>query len=178
LFREQLPPQLAGKVLDVLRLDTQTPEREVLDVTLAALRQNDAESDAELAARLLDEARSEGLGVIGAEPTLAALQNGQVDVLLIPASSDLLTNVSALAVEDSGRAEHTGNAAEGLAAVDTAASAAAAQPEAAEPAPAGERVANRLVTLARQTSASVRFIEDPLLLAEAGGVGALLRFRV
>ena len=44
--------------------------------------------------------------------------------------------------------------------------------------PAHEKVANQLVTLARQTSASVRFIEDPALLAEVGGVGAFLRFRV
>jgi peptide subunit release factor 1 (eRF1) len=36
--------------------------------------------------------------------------------------------------------------------------------------------ANDLVTLARQTSASVRFIENPQLLADVGGVGASLRF--
>ena len=36
--------------------------------------------------------------------------------------------------------------------------------------------ANELVTLAKQTSAAVRFIENPQLLAEVGGVGASLRF--
>jgi peptide subunit release factor 1 (eRF1) len=36
--------------------------------------------------------------------------------------------------------------------------------------------ANDLVTLAKQTSASVRFIENPQLLADVGGVGASLRF--
>jgi peptide chain release factor subunit 1 len=36
--------------------------------------------------------------------------------------------------------------------------------------------ANDLVTLAKQTSATVRFIENPQLLAEVGGVGASLRF--
>jgi peptide subunit release factor 1 (eRF1) len=35
-----------------------------------------------------------------------------------------------------------------------------------------------LVTQARRTSAAVRFIEDPDLLSEFGGVGALLRYRV
>ena len=39
-------------------------------------------------------------------------------------------------------------------------------------------LANELVTLAQQTSARIRFIEDPALLAEVGGVGALLRFRI
>jgi hypothetical protein len=34
------------------------------------------------------------------------------------------------------------------------------------------------VTKAQQTSARVRFIENPDLLADVGGVGALLRFRI
>jgi peptide subunit release factor 1 (eRF1) len=36
---------------------------------------------------------------------------------------------------------------------------------------------DELVTRATQTGAEVRFIEDPSLLAEVGGVGAMLRFR-
>ena len=43
---------------------------------------------------------------------------------------------------------------------------------------AAETLANELVLKAQQTSARIRFIEDPSLLAEAGGVGALLRFRI
>ena len=39
-----------------------------------------------------------------------------------------------------------------------------------------EPLANDLVTLAQQTSARIRFIEDKTLLAGVGGVGALLRF--
>jgi peptide chain release factor subunit 1 len=37
---------------------------------------------------------------------------------------------------------------------------------------------DELVTRATQTSAGVRFIEDPELMADAGGVGAMLRFRL
>jgi peptide subunit release factor 1 (eRF1) len=46
--------------------------------------------------------------------------------------------------------------------------------------PGGEDtpIAERLVRLAQQTSAQVRFIEDPALLADVGGVGATLRFRI
>jgi peptide subunit release factor 1 (eRF1) len=43
---------------------------------------------------------------------------------------------------------------------------------------AAEALANELVTKAQQTSARIRFIEDPALLADVGGVGALLRFRI
>lgn len=37
---------------------------------------------------------------------------------------------------------------------------------------------DELVTRAAQTGAEVRFIEDPALLAHAGGVAAMLRFRL
>jgi peptide subunit release factor 1 (eRF1) len=43
---------------------------------------------------------------------------------------------------------------------------------------AGAAVADELVTKARQTAARVTFIDDAALLAEAGGVGALLRYRL
>jgi peptide subunit release factor 1 (eRF1) len=40
------------------------------------------------------------------------------------------------------------------------------------------KLAGELIARAQQTSARVRFIEDPALLADIGGVGALLRFRI
>jgi peptide subunit release factor 1 (eRF1) len=42
----------------------------------------------------------------------------------------------------------------------------------------GAAIANELITTARQTDARITFIEDATLLAEAGGVGALLRYRL
>jgi peptide chain release factor subunit 1 len=42
----------------------------------------------------------------------------------------------------------------------------------------GSEIADELVARARQTDARVTFIGDPALLADAGGVGGLLRFRV
>jgi len=47
---------------------------------------------------------------------------------------------------------------------------------AAERMDGGDDTANQLVTLARQTSAAVRFIENQNLLASVGGVGASLRY--
>ena len=40
------------------------------------------------------------------------------------------------------------------------------------------KLSAELIKLAQQTSARIRFIEDAALLADVGGVGALLRFRV
>jgi peptide subunit release factor 1 (eRF1) len=85
LVRSELPKPLAAQVVDVLRLDMRTPEHEVLAATVEALRRHDAETDAEKVRRALDEARSGGLGVVGARETSGALQAGQVDELLIAA---------------------------------------------------------------------------------------------
>jgi peptide subunit release factor 1 (eRF1) len=40
------------------------------------------------------------------------------------------------------------------------------------------KLADELVTKAQQTSARIRFLEDPQLLEDVGGVGALLRFKI
>ena len=182
LLRDELPPQLADMIVDVVRLDIDTPERQVLESTLAALRERDARTDAEAVERLFDAVRGSGLGVVGAEDTLAALERGQVDELLIAAAADVLTNVEALVAEGGETPVATGNVTDGLAAVEAAAAEADAAAEGAtdepEPVAPAEKAADRLVTLARQTGAGIRFIEDAALLAEVGGVGALLRYRL
>src|SRR5207244_3145706 len=45
LVREQLPKDVAERVVDILKLDIRTPERQVLEASLAALREQDADSD-------------------------------------------------------------------------------------------------------------------------------------
>jgi peptide subunit release factor 1 (eRF1) len=50
--------------------------------------------------------------------------------------------------------------------------------EPADAAPEVVRLADELITKAKQTSARITFIEDPELLADYGGVAALLRFRI
>jgi peptide subunit release factor 1 (eRF1) len=139
LFRAELPKALAERVVEVGDLDTSSPRDRILRRTLEVTRERDARDDAERVRRMLDAYRAGGLGVVGVEPTLRALANGQVHELIMAADP------SRLRVGD-GR---------------TAA-----------------EVADELVAKARRTDARVTFIEDPALLAEAGGVGGLLRFRV
>jgi peptide chain release factor subunit 1 len=136
---EQLPKHLAEKVVDVLSLDRRAPEHEVLAETLDALHEQDARTDAEQVAAMLDAWRAGGLGVAGFEDTQRALETGQVEELLISGTPSLIAHGT--------------------------------------PAPA-EAVANDLVTRAQQTSARIRFIEDPDLLGKVGGVGAILRFKI
>ena len=136
LLMEQLPKHLTEKIVDVLKLDINTPEQRVLSETMDALREKDAETDAAKVEAMLGAWRGNGLGVAGPEDTLKALEMGQVEELLI--ISQNLEQMDERAVAQ----------------------------------------ANEFVTRAQQSAARIRFIEAPELLAEVGGVGALLRFRI
>ena len=148
----QLPKHLTDRVIDVVSLDITTPEHQILKATTEALREHDGETDADEVRRLLDQSRAGQLAVVGALATLAALNRGQVDVLLLSASPDAVhDDTDADAAVSAGQYANPG-----------------------EPAPVAERMAR----LARTTGARVTFIEDPALLADVGGVGALLRYRI
>jgi peptide chain release factor subunit 1 len=153
LLREHLPVHLKEKVIDILRLDIRTPEHEVLKETMEALREHNLQSDAEKVRRLLDEYRAGGLAVVGFRETARALEQGQVDELLLSASARDIRDDAGIfdtAVMPSDRS--VSSSAPHLLAADL------------------------LVTRARNTGARVTFIEDSALLADIGGVGALLRF--
>jgi len=88
LLREELPKDIAARVIDVVKLDIHAPEREVLETTIAALRQKDAESDHERVDELIGAYRGSGLGVAGLAKTRKAFEIGQVDELLLPGNPD------------------------------------------------------------------------------------------
>jgi peptide subunit release factor 1 (eRF1) len=153
VLRKQLPPSLAGKVVDELKLDITAPEHEILSATLAAMSEQDAQTDAALVRAIIDEYRSGGLAVIGVHDVLAALANGQVNTVFLSAGLEQLHSS-----EEEGLHE-------------------ALAPELKElPQGTGIRITDAIVTRAQQTGAQVRFIEDPALLAHVGGVGAALRY--
>lgn len=86
LLQKHLTPFLATKVVDVLRLDIHTPERQVLEATLAAMRRQDARDDSEKVEQLIGDYRSGGLAVVGVPDVLAALSKGQVEEVLLSTS--------------------------------------------------------------------------------------------
>jgi len=151
LLKDQLPKDVSERIIDIVKLDVRAPEREVLEATLAALKEKDAEGDRERADALIGAYRANGLAVIGVEATARAFDLGQVDELLITAASEAIKTGSPQIGD--GTHEKPDRSVE-------------------------ERVADELIVKARQTSAKVRFIEDPSLLAPVGGVGAFLRFKV
>lgn len=146
VLREQMPKELADRIVDVIRLDSRAGEREILEKTIAAMREQDAETDRARVDALLDAYRASGLAVVGVEDARRALEIGQVDELLITAAPETIDpGAKAPGGEEGGRST-------------------------------AERTADDLIVKARQTAAKVRFIEDASLLASVGGVGAFLRF--
>jgi peptide subunit release factor 1 (eRF1) len=160
LLRDQLPQRLQEKLVDVIRLERGAGEATILKATLEALRHQDAATDAEHVARMLDAWRAGGLAVAGPAATLEALQLGQVDELLVAGTPHAITPEPTPNVVISAGPISVQTSDPGL--------------------PEEPRLiaADELVTRAEQTGARIRFIEDTSLLEPVGGAGALLRFRL
>lgn len=165
LLREQMPKQLEEKIVDVLSLDIRAQEKEIFAETLEVMRERDAETDVERVRALLDAYRAGGLAVVGSEAVLEALSMGQVDELYLSAQMQAIEgdrdDVAILSDNEVVEPE--------VASSDPVEAAVEAD---------SVIVADELVTRAQQTSAAVRFIEDPALLADYGGVAATLRYRL
>jgi peptide subunit release factor 1 (eRF1) len=160
LLYEHLPAHLSDKIVDVMKLDRQAADSDLVDATLEALRQKDSETDREQVAEVIDAWQAGGLGVVGPDATLRALQMGQVDELLITASPVVLKPVQRL----------PDDAAPAPVATDTSAP--------GDPDVEQLHLSDELVTRAHQTGARVRIVEDATLLEAHGGVAAFLRFRI
>jgi peptide chain release factor subunit 1 len=150
LLREHLPKDVAERVIDVVPMDIRAPERLVLERALEITTRKDGETDRERVAALLDAYRSSGLGAVGVEGVRHALELGQVDELVIAASPAAIRVSPPSGSDDGPSVERS----------------------------AEERIADELISKARQTGATLRFIEDAGLLEPLGGVGAFLRFLV
>jgi peptide chain release factor subunit 1 len=168
LLREQMPKHLAEKVVDHLRLDAHATTAEVLKATLEAMDRLNARGDREKVDAAVDAYRAGGLGVVGPADTLDALIKGQVDELLVTGTLAAMQPVAIDSTE--------GSASDVALSEPVIPTTSAGEPAAAEPEVV--RLADELVTKAKQTSARITVVEDPALLAPYGGVAALLRFTI
>jgi peptide subunit release factor 1 (eRF1) len=151
-----------------MKFDINAPEREILDTTIETMRQKDAETDRARVEALLGAYRGDGLGIVGVEATLAALERGQVDELIITASPETIDADAIRLKPDPTSVGENPSAREQTSAGERGSGGPSAE----------ERIADQLVAKARQTAAKIRFIQDPALLAAVGGVGAFLRFEL
>jgi len=88
LLQAEFPKDVAERIVDVVALDIRAPERQVLESTIEALRQKDAETDRERVDALMGAWRGNGLGVAGVARTRKAFELGQVEELLLPGSAE------------------------------------------------------------------------------------------
>ncbi|HEY8550856.1 MAG TPA: Vms1/Ankzf1 family peptidyl-tRNA hydrolase [Vicinamibacterales bacterium] len=153
MLREQLPQRVLDRVIESVNLDIRAPEHAVMKEAFEALRRHDQETDRVDVESALNAYRAGGLATIGLARVRAALELGQVDRLLVPAAPF---------AEPSAR---------------TSADVGASTPK-EQVSRLPESTVEALVAAARRTDAGVTFIEDASLLAAAGGVAALLRFRL
>lgn len=170
LLREQLPKPLAAKIVDELKLPTHSPDHDVLDASLAAMRKLNERTDRERVDAVVGAYRAGGLGVVGPDATLLALTNGQVDELLLSSSLRDLRRLGR------GRAGKMAVAADASVTQPAVTSVAAGEPADADPDVV--RLADTFVQKAQQTGARIVFIEDTSLLEPYGGVAATLRYRI
>ena len=157
LLLEQMPPELAKKVDDTMRLDIRTPDHEIMERTLETFRVREAAVDKTKIDQLKAAVNGARLGVSGTADTLAALLNGQVDELFLAAAMDEIHHepdeVNAILK--------------------------AYAPGTENETPDSERrriIIDELIRRAKETGARIRFIADTSLLTAMGGVGATLRY--
>jgi peptide subunit release factor 1 (eRF1) len=158
LLQEQLPQEMVSMV-QVMKLDIHASEQDVLTATLAKLLEQEARTAAEKVDRAMQQYRARGLAVVGPQETLEALTSGQVEELLISGaieeSHPLPEEVQAILAAEIAYSEGGTKSEE----------------------PGQSSLADLLVTKAKQTGATVTFIEDAALLEAVGGVAAFLRWR-
>ena len=146
-------------MVEVMKLDIHASDQDVLTATLAKLQEQEAKTAGEKVDRLMHQYRARGLAVVGLFETLEALVNGQVEELLISGTLDdthpLPEEVEAILAPEIPDADGGTESEESRQA----------------------SLPDLLVTKAKQTAATVTFIEDAALLESAGGVAAFLRWR-
>lgn len=161
LVKEQLPKHLTELLVDVLAMDIRTPEHEVIEQTLVAFTKHRDEESREAAQRLIDEYRSQGLGVVGIKETLAALNQGKIDELIIHQDYE---------IPEMGFVCQSCGILEGGPAV-------AKCPYCHSEETQATNLREELLGRAREGDASVVFVAHNDSLKNAGGIGALLRFK-
>jgi stalled ribosome rescue protein Dom34 len=102
ILRQALPTQLASLVREPPRaLALEAPREAIWDDVEPLLRQAQANHERSTVERLIEAVQAGALGVAGLEPTQAALERGQADVLVLadqtPVTPDARSHLIALA---------------------------------------------------------------------------------
>jgi peptide chain release factor subunit 1 len=82
-FRQYLPNGLGSKVVAVVHEEMTASPKDILDKTMKIEKEMRQKEETQLVNQLFNEVNSGGLGILGLDSTLRALQRGQVNQLLV-----------------------------------------------------------------------------------------------
>ena len=160
LLKAEMPKELEEKVVEVLSLNIDTPEHEILEAAEKAVSQHQTLLDKEKIDNLNEQNYDDGLGVTGVEKTLEALANGQVQELYVSENFD--------AIEYNAKEVYK---------ILTRYAPGEEDGEIPDIRQQGT-IVDELLRRAVESADTIRFIKDDNLLSKAGGVGALLRYKM
>jgi peptide chain release factor subunit 1 len=158
ILRAEIPKEFEDKIAGTISLNVKSPVHEVYEAAAKAIDEHDIELEKQEIERLLENNYDDGIGVVGAEETLKALLNGQVQELFISANPDDIS-YSRNDVRAVLKAYEPGEDGD--------------LPDASEKI----EIINEFVKRAAMSADSIRFVSDPQLLKTHGGIGAILRYQ-
>lgn len=82
-IKKELPNRLQERVVDFTRLDTRIDEHQILRQTLETFADFERAEDIDTLVSLRRELLTDGLGVMGTEKTVEALNSGKIDQLIV-----------------------------------------------------------------------------------------------
>jgi protein required for attachment to host cells len=157
--RACLPKRLQDKLVDVVPVANVASTEDVVTATLSAFAEHEQTESMETAGLLLDEIRTAGLAVSGAEATLEALARRQVDVLVLSESYTAPAGWKCRSCETVG--------------VDAAP---IRCPQCGEQTVGEINLMEEMVRMAERFGCTVEIVRNSDVLFDIGGVGCLLRY--
>ncbi len=162
-IREELPPELAEKLEDVVRVSEKGHCSGIVEATIKAFVEAEERASQEVAESLARQVHTGGLAVVGGTASLEALRRNQVDTLVLlndynPGSVWFCRTCNSVDAGHQPQAPSTCTCcgAEGAEYLD---------------------LKEELVRIAEKHHCAVEVVNKSNFLAEAGGVGCLLRYR-
>jgi peptide chain release factor subunit 1 len=156
-FTEYLSHHVKNKIVDVIEIDFDEAEGHLVQRAKELVLQDEKDKDDEQVALWREEILKNGLAVFGLQETKIAVQNGQVDVLLVSKGFKkigwICEHCQFVDVGKRKKCKYCG-------------------------APANEvDVVEEIVEFAIRNDTQIDFVDSNPTLDELGGVGALLRFK-
>lgn len=159
-LRDRLPERLRTKLFDLVLASATSDLGDVVQSALARFVEHEQQESFEAADTLCHEVRRGSMAEIGTLPSIAALQRGQADLLVMTGSYDpgpgrICTICELVVNEPEQRPDLCGACGGGLVVVD---------------------LREHLVKLAERTGCGFERVNHHEQLSELGGVGCLLRY--